>query len=204
MDLEQLSQSPLASLSESDRHLFFQYGFGVSQKPAFGCVHHAFEHHVALSPSATAVEHLGSSISYAELDRQANGLAHYLRTLGVRPGVHVCLLIQRSIPMTVAIMAILKAGGSYVPLDGDLVTQSTLEFVLQDSSSPIVLAMEQFIPRVQHLARLQVISLERAILEHFSLSHQAKPSDMSSPNDSVYVIYTSGEQIPCLLFLRTE
>ncbi|PIL22505.1 transporter [Ganoderma sinense ZZ0214-1] len=174
------------ALTPEDQQLFDRYSYGARERAPFGCVHHAFEHHAAAQPDAVAVEHLGDFITYGELDRQANILANYLRASGARPGVRVCLLVQRSILMVVGIVAVLKAGGTYVPLDGSIVTQSTLEYVLEDSQATLVLTLKDYAHRV---SGIPVFCLE-GISE---LPQDAtKPKDLSAPTDSIYIIYTSG------------
>jgi non-ribosomal peptide synthetase component F len=112
----------LASLSPEHRRLFASYGFGDAIDRPFECVHHAFEFHAAQQPHQIAVEHLADSISYGDLNSSANMLAARLRRRGVGRGSRVCLLVQRSIPMVVGILAALKAGAAYVPLDATIVT----------------------------------------------------------------------------------
>ena len=80
---------PLAGLSATDRRLFWQLGVGPSAPLPHRCVHHAFEEQAAAHPDAIAVEHLGDTITYGELDRQANRLAALLAAHGVRPGDNV-------------------------------------------------------------------------------------------------------------------
>lgn len=189
----------ISHLSPLDQRLFVQWGFGERQTPAFGCVHHAFEYQALTQPHAIAVEHLGASISYSELDACANHLATRLRLMGVSPGSHVCLLVQRSIVFVVGILAVLKAGGSYVPIDGSIVTQSTLEHVLRDADCSVVLALEEYSHRIP--ASNRTLVLDSSTLNP-SADDCAKPVDLSSPNDSVYIIYTSGMIVsPTFLFL---
>lgn len=88
--------------------------FGDRQTPAFSVVNDAFKHHVLTSPATVAVEHLGESITYHELDAQSTLLASQLELMGVIPGSRVCLLAQRSISMVIGIMAILKGAKSRV------------------------------------------------------------------------------------------
>ncbi|KAI5117922.1 hypothetical protein M0805_002001 [Coniferiporia weirii] len=188
-----LNESARGCLSPEDQLLFAKFSCGDVQQAPFSCVHHAFEFHAASQPSAIAAEHLGEIITYGNLDRRANDLAHDLRTLGVKPGSRVCLLVQRSIPMIIGILAILKAGGQYVPLDGGIVTQSTLDFVLEDSDSSVILTLREFAYRVSGCIDRHVLVLEDAI-ERTSQSggNCSKPCDLSSSDDGVYVIYTSG------------
>ncbi|KAL5524650.1 hypothetical protein ACEPAF_9790 [Sanghuangporus sanghuang] len=186
-----LNTDALAALSPSDQALFASFGCGDSQQVPFFCVHHAFEFHANSQPTAIAVEHLERSITYAELESQANVLAHQLRNIGVKPGTRVCLLVQRSIPMVTGILATLKAGGQYVPLDGGIVTQSTLEFIVQDSNASVILVMQEFAHRVSRFADRQIVVLEDA-LTNGARQKYSKPYDLSSPDDGIYVIYTSG------------
>lgn len=188
-----LNTKALQSLPLEEQELFSKFGCSDELDPPFACVHHAFEFYAAIQPDATAVEHLEESISYKELNFQSNALAHELRKEGIRPGSRVCLLVQRSIPMVVGILAILKAGGQYVPLDGGIVTQSTLDFILDDSGSTVVLCMREFAHRVQLREKRSVMILEN-IIEHTKTSEcrLIEPPDLSSPDDGVYVIYTSG------------
>lgn len=185
-----LNVAAIQGLSPHDASLFVRFGIGRREPLPFQCVHHAFEHQAAQSPDAIAVEHFEDAITYGELDHKANALAHRLRAMGIRPGSRVCLLVQRSIPMVIGIMSILKAGAAYVPLDGSIVTQSTLEFVLKDSEAAVVLALSEYVPRVSNTP---VIDLEQAISATAEI--QDKPEDLSSPTDSVYIIYTSGTSV---------
>ncbi|KAI0086471.1 nonribosomal peptide synthetase 12 [Irpex rosettiformis] len=179
--------SALQGISADDTSLFYRYGFGRRVEAPFRCIHHAFEHHAARDPDAVAVEHLGNTITYGELESRANTLAHRLRSMGVKPGSRVCLLVQRSIPMVVGIIAILKAGAAYVPLDGGIVTDSTLEFVLENSKATLVLALADYVHRV---SALPIINLNDVMFS--ANSTPSKPQDLSSPDDSAYIIYTSG------------
>ncbi|KAA1469841.1 nonribosomal peptide synthetase 12 [Dentipellis sp. KUC8613] len=175
-------------LSPDHQRLFVEFGVGTRQSPEFECVHHAFEARARTQPDAIAAEHLGDTITYSQLDRCGNRLATRLREMGVKPGVRVCLLVQRSIPMVVAIVAILKAGGAYVPLDGSIVTKSTLDHVVHDSGSLLVLALREYQHRVPDIP---VLTLDDYADGH-GMGDCIKPEDLSSPSDSAYIIYTSG------------
>ncbi|WP_164705678.1 AMP-binding protein, partial [Pseudomonas viridiflava] len=83
------------------------------------CVHSLVEAQPAAHLDACAVVFEYQSLSYAELNTQANRLAHYLREQGVGPDVRVAVCIERSLELPVALLAVLKAGGAYVPLDPD-------------------------------------------------------------------------------------
>ena len=99
------STDSVKRLSIADRVRFVLYGVGAHYNPRLECVHHAFSDHVRKRPEAIAVEHSREGISYQDLDRYSHELARRLRSRGVYPGQRVCLLVQRSIAMVVAIFA---------------------------------------------------------------------------------------------------
>lgn len=140
-----MSSSSLAHLTEKDRELFFKFGFGpkVPQLP-FPTVHQAFGHHASAHPLSIAVEHGSDTITYAALHARSDHLATTLRSQGVQPGTRVCILGSRGIHLITAILGAVKAGGQYVPLDGGIVTDSTLQYVLKDSEATMALTLRAF------------------------------------------------------------
>lgn len=132
-------ESALSDLSLSDRALFRRFGAGPIRTPPFDHVHHAFETHAARRPHLTAVEHLGESLTYAELDARAGLLAEFLVRAGVRPGDHVGLFLTRSISMVVGILAVLKAGAAYVPQDAATTPEAQLRHVVRTARIDVVL-----------------------------------------------------------------
>lgn len=184
-----LTQDPLQRLSQADQNLFYEFGVGPSVTSPFECVHHAFEFHAKNQPDAIAVEDFENTITYSDLDSQANCLAVHLKASGVEVDSRVCFLAERSIPMVVGILGILKAGAAYVPLDGNIVSDSTLKHAFLGSEAPVVLALKKFGSRVD--GRCTMI-LEDTICEEHSSIHCTKPEDWSTSKHGVYVIYTSG------------
>ena len=132
-------ETALRELSAADRALFQSFGAGPIRTPPSDHVHHAFEAHAARHPRATAVEHLGESLTYAELDTRAGLLAEHLIRGGVRPGDHVGLFLTRSISMVVGLLAVLKAGASYVPQDASTATEAQLRHVVRTARIDVVL-----------------------------------------------------------------
>ena len=96
-----------------------------------------FEQQAARGPDAIAVVYGENHLSYGELNRRANQLAHSLRQLGVGPEVPVALCLERSLEMIIALLGVLKAGGAYVPLDPDY-PRDRLQFMVEDSDAPLV------------------------------------------------------------------
>jgi thioesterase domain-containing protein len=89
----------------------------TSNDPHHLCIHHLFQEQVARSPEATALVFEGETLTYGELNIRANRLAHRLIALGVRPDQRVAICVERSPAMVVGLMAILKAGRAYVPIN---------------------------------------------------------------------------------------
>src|SRR6185312_64777 len=106
--------------------------------PGQRCVHELFEDQVSRTPQALAVTCQDRTLTYAELNVRANRLAHYLRERGVGPDQRVGLCVRRDIPMVVAMLAIMKAGGAYVALDPSYPRQR-LAYLVADSAPVLLL-----------------------------------------------------------------
>ena len=116
------------------------YGWNQTavEYPREKCVHELFEEQVRKTPDAVAVVFEEESVSYGELNRQSNRLAHYLRSLGVRPDDRVAICLERSAEMIVALLGVLKAGAAYVPLD-PVYPVDRLRLMLADSEPAVLL-----------------------------------------------------------------
>jgi amino acid adenylation domain-containing protein len=190
----QLVHLPL--LTSQERSLLLEEWTATQQAyPLELCVHQLFEAQVQRSPEAVAVIYEGEQVSYQELNRQANLLAHYLRTQGVGPDTLVALLAERSIPFVVAILAVFKAGGAYLPLDPhhpegrlrQVIEQSRCKLVL--TTAPFVATLSQVLEEIPKDIRPHDICLKD--VPHAS-QREANLPLTSTPADLAYVIYTSG------------
>jgi amino acid adenylation domain-containing protein len=103
------------------------------------CIHQLFEEQARKTPEAVAVLYEDQSLSYGELNRQANRLAHHLIGLGVKPDDRVAICVERSLGMVIGLLGILKAGGAYVPLD-PVYSSRRLGQILNDAAPSIVLS----------------------------------------------------------------
>ena len=148
-----------------------------------------FAAQVARTPDTIAVVHEDESLTYRELDRRANQLAHHLRALGVGPEVVVGLCVERSPAMLVGLMGILKAGGAYLPLDPGYPTER-LAFMLQDAGAPVLVTQLVLLDRLP--ARDAHIVLLDADAAAIAAQPTSAPVLTLDPRNTAYVIYTSG------------
>jgi amino acid adenylation domain-containing protein len=153
------------------------------------CVHKLFEAQVERTPESVALFFEEESLTYRELNARANRLAHHLKARGVGPEVRVALFAERSVEMVVALLAILKAGGVYVPVDPSYPAER-ISYMLDDADAAAVLAQ-------RHLAGLlaarhgPVITLD-ADWRAFAGAGDENPPNELTPENAAYVIYTSG------------
>ncbi len=143
----------------------------------------------AAAPDAVAIVADGQALSYRELNRRANQLAHYLQALGVRPDTLVGLCVERSLDMVVGLLGILKAGGAYVPLDPGY-PEERLAFMLRDARAPVLLTQQKLAERLSEQAA-QVICLD-ADAELLGRQRADEPAIAATAANLAYVIYTSG------------
>ena len=163
--------------------------------PKDKCAHQLFEDQVKNHPAASAVVFDSGSLSYEDLNRRANQLAHYLRKMGVRPDSRVAICADRSPEMVVALLAVLKAGGAYIPLDPDY-PLDRLRFMLVDGDPVALLTLECFKKLFLELA-LPVLDLGDAAAWHDQPETDPDPVEIGlTPQHLAYVIYTSGSAGP--------
>lgn len=153
------------------------------------CVHQAFEEQVERTPENLAVVFGEERLTYAELNRQANQLAHYLRSLGVGPEVLVGVCMERSPEMVVALLGVLKAGGAYVPLDPAYPRQR--QSLIVGDARPQVLLTQRRLREALPPSEAQVIEVD-AEREVVSSQSESDPASGTTPQNLAYVIYTSG------------
>jgi arthrofactin-type cyclic lipopeptide synthetase A len=148
-------------------------------------LHGRIEAQAARTPLAIAAACQGRSLSYADLDRQANALAHQLLAHGVRPDDRVVILARRGLDTLVGLLAILKSGACYVPVDPAHPAER-LHYLLHDSAPVTVLTQADL------LARLPALDVPVIVLGQASGYPATQPPVAVSPSNLAYVIYTSG------------
>src|SRR5256714_3373564 len=138
---EQQPIDDLVILTEDEQQrVLYRWNDTKIRFPGRKCVHGSFERQVRKTPEAVAVELGDAVLTYAELNAQANRLAHHLRRLGVKPEDRVALCLQRNAELIVAMLGVLKAGGAYVSLDPNYPAER-LRYILKDCA-PVALLTE--------------------------------------------------------------
>jgi amino acid adenylation domain-containing protein len=177
-----ISEIPL--LTEEERHHLLAEWNDSEASESAGDVVARFEAQAALSPEAPALVFGEEALTYRELNRRANRLAHRLRAGGVGPGAAVGLCAERSIEMVVGLLGIWKAGGAFVPLDPGH-PRARLSFLLEDSEVPALVTQRRLVEAIPaHSARTFLLEDEEGA--------EADPEPLGTPADLAYMIYTSG------------
>ncbi|PBP84793.1 non-ribosomal peptide synthetase, partial [Pseudomonas syringae] len=197
--LEHTPQAALNSLSilpDDERELLLT-GFNDTAHPypRDVLIHQLIEQQAAQRPDACAVRgDSGPLLTYAELNQQANQLAHRLIELGVEPDTRVAVSLRRGAEMVVALLGILKAGGAYVPIDPDL-PSARQTYMLSDSAPRAVLTSHELLADLPDLGVPALVLDGRddsALLKKQPTGNpDAKALDLQ-PNHLAYVLYTSG------------
>ena len=193
-DQEQLvSIMPL--LSPAERHqVLVEWNATETAYPSDRRIHDLFEAQVSKSPDAVAVVFEDTQLTYAELNARSNRLARYLRSIGVGPDTLVALCVERSLEMVVGMLAVLKAGGAYAPLDPSY-PRDRLSYMLDDSAAVAVLTHAQVAGDVQELLRsrgVAVLDVERDASRWAGEPAIDLDGGALTPDHLAYVIYTSG------------
>ncbi|MEW6704980.1 MAG: amino acid adenylation domain-containing protein [Pseudomonadota bacterium] len=155
--------------------------------PEADTVHGLFERQAARTPQAEAVRFEGRSLSYEALDRRSNQLARRLAARGVRPGSLVGLWMERSEQMVVAMLAVLKSGAAYVPLDPSF-PPDRIDFMVEDAGLAAIVTEQELAGDLSHHGVPQVV-LDAEAQALAALDDTALPP---AAGDLAYVIYTSG------------
>ncbi len=159
-----------------------------SRQPLYATIPQLFERRVAEGPERVAVTFGQQGITYAELDRRANQLAHELVARGVGPDRLVALCIDRSIDLIVSILGILKAGGAYLPMD-PAYPLDRLQFMMSDAGVKHLVTSASLADRIGPVPQTVLLDADTATLA----AHPSTPPRVSLwPEHLAYCIYTSG------------
>ncbi len=152
-------------------------------------IQHFIEKYAVQTPEAVAVVDDTTQLTYRQLDRRANQLAHFLQKLGVGPNSPVGLALERSVDMVVAILGVLKAGGAYLPLD-PAYPPDRLAFMLTDTQAPVLLTLQKLADSLPKSAA-QTVFID-AEWKAIAQENTTAPLIATTPENLAYVIYTSG------------
>ncbi|WP_154598095.1 condensation domain-containing protein, partial [Pseudomonas syringae] len=183
---QRIADLPLLSVDERQDTLR-DWNRDIAVYPSDYCAHQRIETQAERTPLAIALSFGAEQMSYQQLNRRANQLAHKLREQGVGPDMRVGLAAERSLEMIVGMLAILKAGGAYVPLDPDY-PQDRLSFLMQDSGIELLLTQAHLLGQLPIPAHVKTLDLADALNDYST----DNPLSQTAPDNLAYVIYTSG------------
>ena len=198
----EVKRMPLHDADACAKVLAASRGSEVQLDPTLLTLPAMFDRQVARAPHAIAIIHGNVSLTYAELDTRANRLARYLISAGIGTDQIVAILLERSPEMIVALLAIVKAGAAYLPLDVDY-PAARLAFMLMDSRAPIVLATTEHAVTLAESIGGQPAGASIVLLDAPEVlatiaampGHRVTDAERTSPlrpDHLVYLMYTSG------------
>lgn len=185
-----MSNLDLSLLTTAESHLLLkEWNQTQADYPKNLCIHQWIELQVKLTPDKVAVIFKNEQLTYRELNRRANKLAHYLGSLNVEPEVLVGICLECSTNLLIGLLGILKAGAAYVPLD-PAYPQERLEWILEDSQISVLLTQHNLLERLpKHQAKIVCIDTDEDII---ALASEENPNTKVSPENLAYILYTSG------------
>jgi len=173
-------------LSEAEKHqLLYEFNDTYADYPREKTIHQLFEERAALVPDAKALVFNEESMTYARLNTRANQVARILQETGVACESIVGLVAQRSPEVVIGVIAILKAGGAFLPIDPEYPKQR-INFMLEDSGADILLITSQLYDQIPFAGKK--INLNAVEFE----DDEVYLESVNNPHDLAYVIYTSG------------
>jgi len=183
-----LSKLPLLTPKEQ-QVIVRRCSHNQSRYPSESCIHELFEAQVEKQPDAIAVLFQDQSFTYQQLNQGSNQLARYLQRLGVHTRTLVGICLDRGVEAIAAMLAVLKSGGTYVPLDPSYPAER-LHFIMKDAGISIVLTQTKFIDSLQP-GNVKFICLEQV---WNTITQESDENLLTSctAKQLAYVIYTSG------------
>lgn len=174
------------SISAEDRQRISEFNTTETEYPHDKTIHQLFEGQVQQSPDLPAVIFKDQVLTYKELNEKANQLARELRLKGVTRDTLVGLMVKRSPEMFIGILAVLKAGGAYLPIDPEY-PETRIKYVLEDSNTEILLTQESLLSKIEFSGQILDLTDERLYS-----GDVADLDPVNTANDLAYIIYTSG------------
>lgn len=183
------SIAELPLVGQTERQALLRNGASADVDPGLDvCTHQMFEARAERTPDLVAAEFDGQSLTYEELNRQANRLAHRLRELGVRPDDPVGICLERGLQLAVGVLGILKAGGAYLPLDPTYPAER-LRVMLEDARPPIVVTQQSL---QDDLPKSDAAQLLVDADDDIGRQPVENPELSTTCRNLAFVLYTSG------------
>lgn len=183
--LQKVSKIELLDDEEKNRVLY-KFNESKYEYPREKTINEVFEEQVFKAPDQIAIVYDDKQITYMDLSKKADKLARYLRMQGIVPDSIVAIKMKRSLEMIISIIAVLKAGGSFLPIDPEL-PEDRIQYMLNDSCANILIVNEENqIEEVYNGKILNINSINNMTIETSNLNN------INKPNDLAYIIYTSG------------
>jgi amino acid adenylation domain-containing protein len=183
-----ISELPLLSPEERQR-LLTTWNDTRVEFPTASAIHELFESRVAESPDTVAIAYQDQYYSYQTVNERADQLANYLRSLGVGPDILVGIYMERSPDAVIAMLAVLKAGGAYLPLDASY-PDDRIAYIMADARSNVLLTHAELATRLQ-TSPATIICLD-ADREKIAQHSPQAPENRTRPEHLAFVLYTSG------------
>ncbi len=150
-----------------------------------------FEERAKLVPNNIAVADKNSSLTYFELSRRSNILAHQLVKSGVQPNDFVCVMLDRFKEFPLSVLAIHKAGAAYTPMDFEYPNER-LQYMLENSESKVLITSHAVLETKKAEGDFETNNVQIIFIEDIDFSVEAKPINLTTPDNLAYMIYTSG------------
>ncbi len=185
-EMKLVDEIPILTEEESNRMLI-EWNRTKTDYPVNLCVHQVFEEQVKKTPDAIAVEFNRQQMTYSQLNRRANRLARYLVQNGAGEDTIVAVFLERGMDLPMALIAVAKTGGTYLPLD-PIFPKARLEAILEDAR-PVL-----FVTQSSLLDKMPQTSAATVFIDDISIFNQENDDDMGlgNPLKPVYILYTSG------------
>lgn len=189
LDNPEIKLSEISIISETEKKLLLN-DFNNTYLPydKTKTVVDLFEEQVLKTPDKTALIFEDTKLTYSELNEKANQLANFLIESGIKPGSVVAIQLNRSLEMIIGLLAVLKTGSAYLPIDPEYPIKR-IKYMLENSDTSIVLTHEKTYKLLDNSYTKINIDLSSEIYENYSKSN---PRVKFSPHQTLYLIYTSG------------
>lgn len=187
LDNLDIKLSSIDMLSEKERNtILYDFNNTKMDYPKEKTISQLFEEQVERTPDNIAVVFEDKKLTYKELNEKSNSLAHYLRNSGISRNDIVGIMVNRSLEMIVSILAVLKSGACYIPIDPDY-PQDRITYMLDNSNSKYLLTFKYLDDKVSFDNKI-FVELSSALYNE----DKTNLENINSPEDLAYIIYTSG------------